>query len=248
MVEELYFSKEELVFGVLSKYLSQRAAPFIKRNLSGLFKGDKVVIGEYIVGDIAHKYAEEHYSPQVANIVGSTGSYFTPMHPLTIDLKTGRVTLPQFILIAKHLEQRLKMQFTRLTRELDELCRDIAEEILVVLDADPVDLRGEEIPYDYESIRRKSKRSVNERHDPVHFLSNNPTDYERYVNYAETLVIVCEKLTETAERCLRRIEDNEEFYTDPKNERWYGFDEKMDQIAKVMRQVESLKNKIDNKM
>lgn len=90
--------------------------------------------------------------------------------------------------------------------------------------------------------------TVNERHDPVHFLSNNPTDYERYLNYAETLVIVCENLAEAAERCLRRIEDNEEFYTDPKNERWYGFDEKMDQIAKVMRQVESLTNKIDKKM
>ncbi len=89
---------------------------------------------------------------------------------------------------------------------------------------------------------------LDERHDPVHFLSNNPTDYERYVNYAETLVLVCENLTEAAERCLRRVEDNEEFYTDPKNERWYGFDEKMDQIAKVMRQIESLKNKIDNKM
>ena len=100
--------------------------------------------------------------------------------------------------------------------------------------------------------RRSMKLSVaeyiNERHDPKHFLSNDPTDYERYVNYAETLVLVCEHLTEAAERCLRRVEDNEEFYTDPKNERWYGFDEKMEQIAKVMRQIESIKNKIDNKM
>lgn len=90
--------------------------------------------------------------------------------------------------------------------------------------------------------------SMNERHEFRHNLSDDPTDYERYVNYAETLVLVCEKLTETAERCLQRIEDNEEFYTDPKNERWYGFDEKMEQIAKVMRQIESLKNKIDTKM
>lgn len=91
-------------------------------------------------------------------------------------------------------------------------------------------------------------RRIDERHEFRHHLSNNPTDYERYVNYAETLVTVCENLTEAAERCLRRIEDNEEFYTDPKNERWYGFDEKMDQISKVMRQVESLENKIDKKM
>jgi hypothetical protein len=97
-------------------------------------------------------------------------------------------------------------------------------------------------------MRKTESLTVNERHDPVHFLSNNPTDYERYVNYAETLVLVCENLTEAAERCLRRIEDNEEFYTDPKNERWYGFDEKTEQIAKVMRQVESLTNKIDKKM
>ena len=67
-------------------------------------------------------------------------------------------------------------------------------------------------------------------------------------NYVEGLVTACEVLTESAEMCLRRVEDNEEFYTDPKNERWYGFDEKMNQIAKVMRQIESLKNKIDNKM
>lgn len=99
-----------------------------------------------------------------------------------------------------------------------------------------------------ESIKRKSNRSVNEKHEFRHYLSNNPTDYERYVNFAETLVTVCENLTEAAERCLRRIEDNEEFYTDPKNERWYGFNEKMDQISKVMRQIESLTNKIDNKM
>lgn len=91
-------------------------------------------------------------------------------------------------------------------------------------------------------------RRIDERHDPVHFLSNNPTDYERYVNYAETLVLVCEDLTEVAERCLRRIEDNEEFYTDPKNERWYGFDEKMDQISKVLQQIEKIKNKINTKM
>lgn len=109
-----------------------------------------------------------------------------------------------------------------------------------------------ELPLDtkhyVESVRRKSKRSVNERHDPVHFLSNNPTGYERYVNYAETLVTVCENLTEAAERCLRRIEDDEEFYTDPKNERWYGFDEKMDQISKVLQQIEKIKNKINTKM
>ena len=256
MVEDLYFSKDELVFGVLSKYLSQRDASFLKRNMSGLFKGDKVVIGEYIIGNIAHKYAEDNYSPQVANLVGSSGSYFSPMHPLTIDLKTGRVILPQFVLLARNIERELKYQYTRLTRELDELCRDIAEEILVVLDEDPID-RGEEIQYDYESMKRNRHRcldtideslSMNERHEFRHNLSNNPTDYERYVNYAETLVLVCEHLTEAAEGCLRRVEDNEEFYTDPKNERWYGFDEKMEQIAKAMRQIESLINKIDTKM
>lgn len=104
--------------------------------------------------------------------------------------------------------------------------------------------------YELDESIGKSNRAdrVNERHEFRHTLSNDPTDYERYVNYAETLVTVCENLTEAAERCLRRIEDNEEFYTDPNNERWYGFDEKMDQIAKVMRQIESLKNKINTKM
>lgn len=90
--------------------------------------------------------------------------------------------------------------------------------------------------------------SMNERHEFRHNLSDDPTDYERYVNYVEGLVNACEVLTDSAEMCLRRVEDNEEFYTDPKNERWYGFDEKMDQIAKVIQQIEKIKNKINTKM
>lgn len=91
-------------------------------------------------------------------------------------------------------------------------------------------------------------RRIDEKHEFRHNLSNDPTDYERYVNYVEGLVTACEVLTESAEMCLRRVEDNEEFYTDPKNERWYGFDEKMDQIAKVIQQIEKLSYKIRNKM
>lgn len=109
----------------------------------------------------------------------------------------------------------------------------------------------------YESMRRNIHRgldtvdeslTVNERHEFRHTLSDDPTGYERYVNYVECLVTACEVLTESAEMCLRRVEDNEEFYTDPKNERWYGFDEKMDQIAKVIQQIEKIKNKINTKM
>lgn len=72
-------------------------------------------------------------------------------------------------------------------------------------------------------MSRNESLTVNERHEFRHTLSNDPTDYERYVNYAETLVTVCENLTESAERCLRRIEDNEEFYTDPKKREMVRF-------------------------
>jgi len=91
-------------------------------------------------------------------------------------------------------------------------------------------------------------RRIDERHEFRHNLSDDPTGYERYVNYVEGLVTACEVLTESAEMCLRRVEDSEEFYTDPKNERWYGFDEKMDQISKVLQQIEKIKNKINTKM
>lgn len=91
-------------------------------------------------------------------------------------------------------------------------------------------------------------KRIDERHDPKHFLSNNPTDYERYLNYVETLVLACEKLTEASEVYLRRVENNEEFYTDPENDRWYNFDEKTEQVAKLMHQIEKMSDKIRNKM
>lgn len=94
-----------------------------------------------------------------------------------------------------------------------------------------------------ESIRRKSKRSMNER-EYRHYLSNNPTDYERLLNYVESFVHTCEITTDEAERYLRNLENNAEFYTDEKNSRWVGIDEKMNKIARLLEQVEKIRRSI----
>ena len=161
MEGSVYFDNDDLVFTVLEKYLSPRDASWLQRNKQGLCKGDKVIIGEHILGLIAHEYAIHKFGPYVANNVGSVASYFSVMKPLTIDIKTGRVALPQCYLATSNLSRELKKQYNQLTWQLDEVFRDIAEEILVILDKDPID-RGEEIPYEYESIRRNRYRGLRE--------------------------------------------------------------------------------------
>lgn len=94
-----------------------------------------------------------------------------------------------------------------------------------------------------ESVRKRSKKSMNER-EYRHYLSNNPTDYERLLNYAETFVHTCEITTDEAERYLRNLENNAEFYTDEKNSRWMGIDEKMNKISRLLEQVEKLRRAI----
>ena len=103
---------------------------------------------------------------------------------------------------------------------------------------------NESLPDDfYESVRKISKKSMNER-DFRHYLSNNPTDYERLLNYAETFVHTCDITADEAGRYLKNLENNAEFYTDEKNSRWMGIDEKMNKISRLLEQVEKLRRAI----
>ena len=91
-------------------------------------------------------------------------------------------------------------------------------------------------------------KRIDERHEFRHTLSNNPTDYERFVNYVESLILACENVTNAAEVYLRRVEDNEDFYNDPSNERWYDYDEKTEKVAKMIKQLEKMKTTILNRI
>lgn len=183
MEGNVYFDNDDLVFTVLKKYLSPRDASWLQRNKQGLCNGDKVLVGEHILGLIAHEYAIRKFGPYVANNVGSVASYFSVMKPLTIDIKTGKVSLPQCYLAASNLSRELKKQYNQLTWQLDEVFRDIAEEILVILDEDPVD-RGEEIPYEYESMRRNKGKKLRKEyivHPSEHPVTIRP-DFDNTIN------------------------------------------------------------------
>ena len=156
---KMSFSCDDIVCDILSKYMAPRDASWLQRNKSGLCQGDKVVVGEQFLGDIAHEYAIKNYGPYVANNVGNIASYYSPDRPLTIDLRTGRSVLPMFHLIASNLSRDLKSKYSKLTWELDDLFRDIAEEIIVATD-DYSDIA--EPSYEYESMRRNRRRGLRE--------------------------------------------------------------------------------------
>jgi hypothetical protein len=134
-IEDISGSCDDIVCDILSKYLFPRDSGWLQRNKSGLCKGNQVVIGEQLLGDIAHKYAVEKYGPYVASIVGNVGAYFSPVYgrPLKIDINSGRVQLPKFELIATHLERKLKTAYAQLDAKLVDLFTDIADEILDAL-------------------------------------------------------------------------------------------------------------------
>lgn len=89
-------------------------------------------------------------------------------------------------------------------------------------------------------------RKLNEIHagDWKHNLSSDPTEYERYLNYAESLVHACDLVREEADILLMHIEENAEFYTDERNSKFFGYDEKMDKIGRFISQLEKIRNQI----
>lgn len=107
---------------------------------------------------------------------------------------------------------------------------------------------GFEIFPEYELAEsfRKSKKGITERHHEFrHSLPANPSDYETFVNYAETLVWTCDNVMEKAETYLSRVENGHDFYEDPKNSAFYKYDEKMDKIAKLITKLEQTGKQIE---
>lgn len=150
-IEDVQTSCDDVVCNILSNYLDPRDAGYLHRNKSGLCNGDKVTVDDYVLGEIAHKYARDNYGALIASNVGSAGCYFSPVYgiPLSVDLKTGRVNLPKFELTATQLQAKLKRQYYQLESKLSDLFSDIAEEILS-------ELGGER--FALESTCRKSIR------------------------------------------------------------------------------------------
>ena len=127
----------DAVCSLLQKYLAPRDAGYLVRNKKRLYdaRTNTISLGSNLVGEIAHQYAVEKYGYQIANIVGSVASYFSPKNgydDLIVDLNTGRVKkYPRFELTASQLPQRTKSTYARLANELDGLFDKIAQEIVL---------------------------------------------------------------------------------------------------------------------
>jgi hypothetical protein len=80
--------------------------------------------------------------------------------------------------------------------------------------------------------------------DWKHALPNNPTDYERLMNYVESIIHACDLAREEADVVLMHLEESEDFFSDERNLRYYDFDKKMNEIAKIIEQIEQVKRKI----
>lgn len=80
--------------------------------------------------------------------------------------------------------------------------------------------------------------------DWKHELPNNPTDYERLMNYVESIIHGCDLAREDADVVLMHLEESEDFFSDEIRSRHYDFDKKMNEIAKIIEQLEQVRRKI----
>ena len=80
--------------------------------------------------------------------------------------------------------------------------------------------------------------------DWKHSLPTNPTQYERLMNYVESVVHTCDLAREEADVVLMHLEESEDFFSDERNSRYYDFDKKMNEIAKIIEQLEQVRRRI----
>ena len=124
---------DDIVKKVLTPYLEPYAKSAIKLFDSpfSVYNENKglVTIGESVLGNIAYNYAKENgYSSAVLNLVGN---YYDVDSALVISVKDGRQrTYPRFKNIARNLSGSLKKELDRLSIKLNDVIRDIANELI----------------------------------------------------------------------------------------------------------------------
>ena len=122
-----------IVKKVLTPYLKPYAESAIKLFDSPFGVYDErrglVTVGENMLDNIAYNYAKKNnYSSSVLNLIGN---YFSTNDALVISIKDGRQrTYPKFENISRNLYASIKNELNRLSKELDKVIKDIANELI----------------------------------------------------------------------------------------------------------------------
>lgn len=110
---------------------------------------------------------------------------------------------------------------------------------------------GTEVSQDtFESVSATNNKSKTKKLNEIrygewkHSLPTNPTKYDRLLNYVETVEHVCDLAREEADEVLMHLEEAEEFFSDERNYRYYDFEKKMNEVAKIIEQLEQVRKRI----
>ena len=174
---------DDIVKKVLTPYLEPYAKSAIKLFDSpfSVYNENRglVTIGESVLGNIAYNYAKENgYSSAVLNLVGN---YYDVDSALVISVKDGRQrTYPRFKNIARNLSGSLKKELDRLSIKLNDVVRDIANELIKEFKG----VTNESMKrdnYKIESISKPENKFINGWASSLSMYI--PTDYRDVIKY-----------------------------------------------------------------